>query len=258
MPQNAWNDKLVDVSDVVETQKAQYHPTALLASQYYNNVTKKRSFYGVPFKTAVLPIHIWKLAGREGRLQDRGHAEDLGRLLRLLQGVQKKLREQGMRNVYGLGFQLTTTGRPTATTLFHHFLIAYGGQDIVTKDGKLHLDDPKVQGGGDQGADLSDHRLQGRLCAAGRDQLERRRRQQRLPRQADRHGSRRHDLDRGRDVSTKKEEYDDIVTMGLPLSNDGKPVPAQLGSRRRLDPEGREERRGRQGLPEICDPAEGA
>src|SRR6516225_1835483 len=39
VPQNAWNDKLVDVSDIVESQKPQYHPTAVLASQYYNNVT---------------------------------------------------------------------------------------------------------------------------------------------------------------------------------------------------------------------------
>jgi multiple sugar transport system substrate-binding protein len=39
IPQNAWNDKLLDLSDVVETQKSQYHPTAILASQYYNNVT---------------------------------------------------------------------------------------------------------------------------------------------------------------------------------------------------------------------------
>ena len=45
IPQNAWNDKLLDLSDVVETQKSQYHPTAILASQYYNKVTKKRSFY---------------------------------------------------------------------------------------------------------------------------------------------------------------------------------------------------------------------
>ena len=40
VPQNAWHDRLIDLTDVVETQKAQYHPTALLASQYYNNVSK--------------------------------------------------------------------------------------------------------------------------------------------------------------------------------------------------------------------------
>ena len=34
VPQNAWNDKVVEVTDVVEAQKSNYHPTAYLASQY--------------------------------------------------------------------------------------------------------------------------------------------------------------------------------------------------------------------------------
>ena len=49
--------------------------------------------------------------------------------------MQKKLRAQGMRNVYGLGLQVTTNGVDPNNT-FHYFLIAYGGQDIVTKDGR--------------------------------------------------------------------------------------------------------------------------
>src|SRR5262249_6529676 len=56
VPQNAWHDRLIDVTDVVETQKPHYHPTALLASQYYNNVTKKRGYYLVPYMTGVLPF----------------------------------------------------------------------------------------------------------------------------------------------------------------------------------------------------------
>src|SRR5262249_14184421 len=59
VPQNTWNDKLIDVSDVVETQKDKFHPTALLASRYYNNVTKQRGFTYVPIKAAVLPFHVW-------------------------------------------------------------------------------------------------------------------------------------------------------------------------------------------------------
>ena len=39
VPQSAWSDKLVDLTEVVETQKAHYHPTAYLAAQYYNSVT---------------------------------------------------------------------------------------------------------------------------------------------------------------------------------------------------------------------------
>src|SRR6266481_1791047 len=42
----AWDDKLVDVTDVVDTQKEEYTETALLNTYCYNNVEKKRSFYG--------------------------------------------------------------------------------------------------------------------------------------------------------------------------------------------------------------------
>jgi ABC-type glycerol-3-phosphate transport system substrate-binding protein len=58
--------------------------------------------------------------------------------------VQNKLRGQGMRNVYGLGFQMNTAGNDSNARA-NDFLIAYGGQDIVTNDGKLHLDEPKVR-----------------------------------------------------------------------------------------------------------------
>src|SRR6266849_315222 len=36
----------------------------------------------------------------------------------------------------------------------------------------------------------------------------------------------------------KKEDYDDIVTMGLPLSNDGKPVPSMAGTLSGVIPKG--------------------
>ena len=57
---HAWDDKLVDVSDVVETQKEEFTETALLNVNCYNNVEKKRSFYGVPLTMDVLPNHIWQ------------------------------------------------------------------------------------------------------------------------------------------------------------------------------------------------------
>ena len=44
----AWQDRWVDVSDVVETQKTQFSETALEAAQAYNSVTKARGVYGVP------------------------------------------------------------------------------------------------------------------------------------------------------------------------------------------------------------------
>src|SRR5712671_7998782 len=43
-----WQDRWVDVSDVVDSQKALFSETALVSGQAYNNVTKKRGMYGVP------------------------------------------------------------------------------------------------------------------------------------------------------------------------------------------------------------------
>ena len=140
----AWQGKLVDVADVVETQKSQYSETALLSAQCYNSVTKRRGFYGVPFTGTALPNHIWKpLVEKAGyKMEDIPNTWDA--YYDFFKGVQKKLRAQGMRNVYGLGFQITANG-VDPNYLFNYFLIANGGQDIVTKDGQLHLDDPKIK-----------------------------------------------------------------------------------------------------------------
>src|ERR1700746_1589742 len=54
----AWDDKLIDVSDVVETQKEEYTETALLNTYCYNSVTKQRSFYGAADITSALPNHV--------------------------------------------------------------------------------------------------------------------------------------------------------------------------------------------------------
>ena len=59
--------------------------------------------------------------------------------------MQKELRAKGMRKMYAMGLQITTVGPNDGNGLFSHFMVANGGQDIVTRDGKLHTDDPKVR-----------------------------------------------------------------------------------------------------------------
>ena len=86
----AWDDKFVDVSDVVATQKEEFTETALLTAYCYNNVKRERSYYGVPYTTAAMTKPHLALADREGRLPDRGHPKDLGRLLRFLQGCAEE------------------------------------------------------------------------------------------------------------------------------------------------------------------------
>ena len=228
VPQFAWNDKLVDLTEVVETQKAHYHPTAYLAAQYYNSVTKKRSFYYAPYKTAVFPIHIWNsLVEKAGyKLADAPKTWDA--FWDFFKPMQQKLRDKGMRGIYALGLQATTAGPVDGNIIFHAFMIAYGGTDIVTPDGKPHLDDPQVKEAVTKAltyittAFKEGYVPPGALSWSDADDNNAFHAKQII-------------MDLDGTISTelalhhKREQYDDIVTMGMPLDNTGKPIRAQLG-----------------------------
>ncbi len=106
----AWQDKLVDVSDVVETQREEFTETALLTVRCYNNVEKKRSYYGVPYTVGASMNHIWRPLVEKAGYQMEDIPKTWDAYYDFFKDVQKKLRAQGMRHVYGLGFQLNTAG----------------------------------------------------------------------------------------------------------------------------------------------------
>jgi multiple sugar transport system substrate-binding protein len=170
--------------------------------------------------------------------------------------VQKKLRAQGMRNVYGLGFNVTTNGNdPNA--VFNYFLIAYGGQDIVTKDGKLHLDDPKVREAVIKALTYPATAYKEGFVPPGAINWN----------DADDNNAfhaKQIVMDLDGTISTevalihKDQDYQDILTTGLALSNDGKPVPSQAGGLCDAGPEGGKKRHGCQGPSQISDPGERA
>jgi multiple sugar transport system substrate-binding protein len=232
----AWQDKLVDVSDVVETQREEYTETALLTVRCYNNVEKKRSIYGVPYTVGASMNHIWRpLVEKAGyTMEDLPKTWDA--FYDFFKEVQKKLRAQGMRNVYGLGFQLATIGGD-CNARANDFLIAYGGQDIVTKDGKLHLDDPKVRKAAIEMLTYPTTAYKGGFVPPGAinwndfDDNNAFHAKQIV---MDIEGS----LSTEMAIIKNQQDYNDIVVMGLALSNDGKPVPAQQGSLCGLIPKG--------------------
>src|SRR5437588_8466736 len=232
----AWQDKLVDVSEVVETQREEYTETALLTVRCYNNVEKKRSYYGVPYTVGASMNHIWRpLVEKAGySMEDLPKTWDA--FYDFFKEVQKKLRAQGMRNVYGLGFQLNTTGNDS-NARFNDFMIAYGGQDIVTPDGKLHLDDPKVREAALQALIYPATAYKEGLVPAGAINWN----------DADDNNAfhaKQIVMDIERSLSTEvaiiknQQDYNDIVTMRLPLSTDGMPVPVEQGSLCGLIPKG--------------------
>src|SRR5436305_4130041 len=143
-PLQSWADKLVDVSDVVETQKKDFVPISLESCHLYNGVAKKRSYYMVPMKMTGWPFHIWGSMVEKAGFKVADIPKKWDAFLDFFMPVQDALRKQGMRNVYAYGYQLTANGvDPIAT--FNAFMIAYGGKGLVTPDGKLNSGDPQVR-----------------------------------------------------------------------------------------------------------------
>ena len=168
LPLNAWADKLVDVSDIVETRKvAIYRYRTSLRLIAYNNVTKKRAYYAVPMKAAGIPFHIWQsLVEKAGfKVEDIPNTWDA--FLDFFMPVQDKLRAQGMRNIYAYGYQLTANGVDPGIT-FQGFPDGLWRQEPRHAGRQIAHRRPAGEGGGGQGDRQADHRRSRKaMCRRG-------------------------------------------------------------------------------------------
>jgi multiple sugar transport system substrate-binding protein len=229
LPQNAWDDKLEDVSDVVSAYESQLTETAKMCSTFYNKTIKKRSYYLCPIKQGATPFHIWGDLVEKAGLKLADAPDTWDAYWDFFKQTQKPLRAKGMRKVYALGLQVTTVGPNDGNNLFAHFLIANGGQNIVTPDGKLHTDDPQVREAAIKACTW--------MTNAYNEGV--------VPPEAlswndadDNNGY--HEkmfvMDFDGTLSTElamikdKKAYDEMVTMGLPKKNDGSKMPCQVNA----------------------------
>jgi multiple sugar transport system substrate-binding protein len=237
IPPNAWKDRLVDLSDIVEPLKSHLHPTAYLGSRYYNSVTKTHGMYQAPYKTAISPFHIWNSLVEKAGLKVADAPKTWDAFWDYFKPAQAKLRGQGMRGVYSLGLQATTAGPADGNTLFTYFLAAYGGLDIVTPDGRPHLDDPAVKEAVIKTITyITTAFKEGYVPPGALDWSD-----------ADDNNAfhaKQIVIDLDATISTElamyhdQEKYNDAVTLGLPNDNSGKPIPSPLGTLGAFIPKG--------------------
>lgn len=235
-PLQAWDDRLLDLSDVVETQKSQFAQTALVGNNLYNNATKKRAYYVVPWKMAAVSFHIWKSLIVKAGYKVEDIPKNWTAFLDFFKPMQAKLQAAGMRHTYSYGWEVSTIGVDPINT-FYAFMIAYGGKDLVTPDGKLHGDDAAVKGAVLKALERLAADFKGGFVPPGVVNWN----------DADDNNAFHSKLvimDFDGSLSTElaliknKEEYDDILTHGLPLSDDGKPLPAQVATFGNVIPKG--------------------
>ncbi len=230
LPQNAWENKILDVSDVVAPYKLQLTETAKLCSTFFNKTTNKRSYYLCPVKQACVPFHIWGSLVEEAgyKLSDAPKTWDA--FWDFFKPMQKELRAKGLRKIYALGLQITTVGPNDGNGLFQAFMIANGGKDIVTSDGKLHTDDPKVREAAIRSCTyVTNAYKQGYIPpeALSWNDADDNNAFHEKAILMDFDGTLSTELAM---IDDKQAFYHDIVTLGLPLGNDGKPIPAQVGA----------------------------
>jgi multiple sugar transport system substrate-binding protein len=225
LPQNAWENKLEDVSDIVEARRSELSKTAVLASSFYNSVTKQRAFYLVPIKQGCEPFHIWgDLVEQAGfKLSDAPKTWDA--FWDFFKPMQQVLRGKGRRKLYALGLQITTVGPNDGNGLFGHFLFANGGENMVTPDGKLHTDDPQVREAAIKSVEYMTNCYKGGYVPPEALSWN----------DADDNNAYHEKLilmDLDGTLSTElamvhdKQAFEASVTMALPNGNDGKPMPA--------------------------------
>jgi len=225
---NAWNDSLLDVTDVVETQKSKFLDIATRSMYNYNGKTKKRSFYAVPMKASGATFKIWKSLVEKAGYKVSDIPNKWDEFIDFFKPMQEKLRrDRGMRHTYSWGLEVSTQGNDPVRT-FSVYNVAHGGGDMVTADGILHADDPKIK--------EAVTRTMSRLFELFNGGY--------VPKSvvnwndadnnnafhskliiADYNGSMSMELAR----IGNKEEYEDILTYAVPNSNDGKPLPAEIG-----------------------------
>jgi multiple sugar transport system substrate-binding protein len=223
----SWDGHLLEVADVVDTQKSKYNETALVSVSCYDNTTKRRAIHAVPMKAAATPFHIWKSLVEKGGGNPSAIPKTWDAFIDYFLPIQEKLQEQGMRHTYATGFVVSTIGVDPINT-FNSFVTAYGGKDIVTPDGKYHGSDAPIKAALVKALtkmttlfkehhippsslnwnDADDNNaFHSKLCVVDYD------------------GS----LSTEVALIHNKAEYDDIITHPLPTSDDGKELPSQVG-----------------------------
>lgn len=232
---NTWNNKFVDVTDVFEAQKPHWSQNAHDCSFAYNNVTKKRSYYQIPWKSAAVPFRFWRSMVEKSGQNVADVPKTWDAFNDFFRPVQDGLKKQGMRNVYGMGYQLTATG-VDPINLFNAFTLANGGE-LVDAEGQLQTGNPQVKEAAIKATTyLAKQFTDGYVPPVVLNWND-----------ADDNNAFHAKLmvmDFDGSLSTEvalyhdKEQYNDIMTYGLPLSNDGKPVPSHATNACGLIPKG--------------------
>ena len=142
----AYEGKLEDLTDIMEPIKDRFVQNTLEASILYNDVAKKKAYYGFPLKQQSMHVQIWNDMLEKAGFKVSDIPNDwTGYWTFWCDKVQPAIRKATGQRIYAVGQPMGVESTDSFQS-FYTFMDAYHVK-LVDDDGKLLVDDPKVRDG---------------------------------------------------------------------------------------------------------------
>ncbi|GAB4036267.1 MAG: ABC transporter substrate-binding protein [Rubrivivax sp.] len=142
----AYEDKLEDVSSIIDPLRAKFEPQALSTTFLYNAAAQKRAYYAYPIKQQTMHIQYWKDMLGEAGFKESDIPKDWKSYWEFwCEKVQPAYRQKTGNRAFGTGFPMGVDSSDSFYS-FLTFMDAYNVK-LVNDSGKLLVDDPSVRQG---------------------------------------------------------------------------------------------------------------
>jgi multiple sugar transport system substrate-binding protein len=142
----AYEDRLIDLSDVIGPFSSLFDPDALSYVTLLDGLTGRRAVYALPMAFSTNHVHVWR-----SLLEQAGFSlADVPKEWEAFWSfwcdqVQPEARKAlGRNDIYGIGFAMSADSPGDTRGQFEQFMQAYEA-DYVTREGKLVIDDPEIR-----------------------------------------------------------------------------------------------------------------
>lgn len=145
VPVLSFRNQLVPLNDVVLPLQNDLLPGVLDGITYLNRETRTKAVYGAPISQHSVNLHYWRdlLEEATGEPGTAMIPKDWNGFWGFWFNCQKKLRQKGYGDVYGMALPMSSQARDT-TYIFGFFLEAHGAQ-LINQAGTLQVDNPDIR-----------------------------------------------------------------------------------------------------------------
>jgi multiple sugar transport system substrate-binding protein len=146
VPNYAWQDRLAETTDLINELRPRYDEKMLQVAYVYNNVARKRAYYGVPIESQTMHSHYWRDLVKEAGFPDDPDRiplkwEEHWEFWKRVQDALRRKDPARYGKLYGIGMTESSRGSDTLYN-FEMALLSFGGA-LLSEEGKVVADEPK-------------------------------------------------------------------------------------------------------------------